>query len=72
MTSTLSSNSYELRDWFEDIEEASKQRLGLGISKWQVSPVTRGINFLGFHLAAPQARCASDQSSAQNERSSDT
>lgn len=46
----LSSNPYELRDWFEDIEEASKQRLGLGISKWQVSPVTRGINFLGFRI----------------------
>jgi len=31
-------------------DEASKQRLGLGISKWQVSPVTRGINFLGFRI----------------------
>lgn len=46
----LSSNPYELRDWFEDIREASSQQLGLGISKWQVSSVTRGINFLGFRI----------------------
>jgi len=46
----LSSNPYELHNWFEDIEEASKQRLDLSISKWQVSPVARGINFLGFRI----------------------
>lgn len=46
----LSSNPYELRDWFEDIRAASQDRLGLGISKWQVAPVARGINFLGFRI----------------------
>lgn len=46
----LSSNPYELRHWFEDIQEASSRRLGLGISRWQVSPVARGINFLGFRI----------------------
>jgi retron-type reverse transcriptase len=46
----LSSNPYELRDWFEDIRAASQDRLGLGISKWQVAPVSRGINFLGFRI----------------------
>jgi RNA-directed DNA polymerase len=46
----LSSNPYELRDWFEGVRCASHERLGLGISKWQVSPVTRGINFLGFRI----------------------
>lgn len=46
----LSSNPYELRGWFEQIEQASADRLGLRISKWQVSPVSRGINFLGFRI----------------------
>ena len=46
----LSSNPYELRDWFEDIQQFSAERLGLGISKWQVSPISRGINFLGFRI----------------------
>lgn len=46
----LSSNPYELRNWFEDIERESMDRLGMSISKWQVSPVSRGINFLGFRI----------------------
>lgn len=46
----LSSNPYELRAWFADIEEFSQRRLGLSISKWQVSPISRGINFLGFRI----------------------
>jgi retron-type reverse transcriptase len=46
----LSSNPYELRHWFESIEQASKEHLGLGISKWQVSPINQGINFLGFRI----------------------
>jgi retron-type reverse transcriptase len=46
----LSSNPYELRHWFEDIQAVSAERLGLGISKWQVSPVTHGINFLGYRI----------------------
>lgn len=46
----ISSNPYELRHWFEDIQTLSAQRLGLGISKWQVSPVSKGINFLGYRI----------------------
>lgn len=46
----LSSNPYELRNWFEDIEQFSVEKLGLRMSKWQISPVTRGINFLGYRI----------------------
>lgn len=46
----LSSNPYELREWYEKIEQTSKDRLGLGISKWQISPVNRGVNFLGYRI----------------------
>lgn len=46
----LSSNPYELRHWFSDIEAFSLERLGLRMSKWQISPVTRGINFLGYRI----------------------
>lgn len=46
----LSSNPYELRDWFEDIRELSARRLKLSISRWQVSPVGHGINFLGYRI----------------------
>jgi len=46
----LSANPYELREWFGRIESFSAQRLGLQISRWQVSPVAHGINFLGFRI----------------------
>lgn len=46
----LSSNPYELRGWFGEIEEFSRQRLNLSISKWQVSPISRGVNFLGYRI----------------------
>lgn len=46
----LSSNPYELRGWFHEIERASKERLNLKISKWQIAPVTKGINFLGYRI----------------------
>lgn len=46
----LSSNPYELRHWFESIKHESKERLGMGISKWQVSPISQGVNFLGFRI----------------------
>ena len=46
----LSSNPYELRDWFEDIKTLSAERLGLGISHWQVAPISQGINFLGYRI----------------------
>lgn len=46
----ISSNPYELRHWFEDIRSFSLESLEMRISKWQVSPVTRGINFLGYRI----------------------
>lgn len=46
----LSSNPYELRHWFEDIETFSLQRLGMRMSKWHIAPVQRGINFLGYRI----------------------
>lgn len=46
----LSSNPYELRGHFEEIQRFSNERMKLKISKWQVSPVSRGINFLGYRI----------------------
>jgi retron-type reverse transcriptase len=46
----LSSNPYELRHWFEDIEYFSLSRLGMRMSRWQVSSTNRGINFLGYRI----------------------
>lgn len=46
----LDSNPNQLRASFERIQEFSKDNLGMGISKWQVSPVTQGINFLGYRI----------------------
>ena len=46
----LSSNPYELRHWFEDIQSYSLDRLGMRISHWHVAPVQRGINFLGYRI----------------------
>lgn len=46
----LSSNPYELRHWFEDIKTLSADKLGLGISHWQVAPICTGINFLGYRI----------------------
>lgn len=46
----LSSNPYELRHWFEDIQALSADQLKLKISRWQVSPVGHGVNFLGYRI----------------------
>lgn len=46
----LSSNPYELRHWFEDIEAVSLEKLGMRMSKWSISPVQRGINFCGYRI----------------------
>lgn len=46
----LSSNPYELREWFGRIEAFSAQQLGLAVSRWQIAPVSHGINFLGFRI----------------------
>lgn len=46
----LGSNPYELRHQFEDIQAFSEQCMRLSISKWHVSPVNHGVNFLGFRI----------------------
>jgi RNA-directed DNA polymerase len=46
----LSNNPYELRHWFEDIEQASLEKMGMRMSKWSISPVQRGINFCGYRI----------------------
>lgn len=48
----LSSNPYDLRHWYEDIQAFSAERLKLTISRWQVAPTTHGINFLGYRIWA--------------------
>jgi retron-type reverse transcriptase len=34
----------------KSIKEFSIESMGMGLSKWQVSPVSRGINFLGYRI----------------------
>lgn len=46
----LSSNPYELRNWFEDIQEFSQTQMGMKMSHWHISPIQRGINFLGYRI----------------------
>lgn len=46
----LSNNQYELRGWFEEIQRFSLDQMSMKISKWQVSPVSQGINFLGYRI----------------------
>jgi RNA-directed DNA polymerase len=40
----------QLRESFQRVEAFSAERLKLRISKWQVAPVSRGINFLGYRI----------------------
>ena len=49
-TVALSRNPYELREWFERVRDLGRRRLGLEVSRWQVAPVARGINFLGYRI----------------------
>jgi len=46
----LDSDPDRLRVSFNKIQEFAKTDLGMGISKWQVSPVSQGINFLGYRI----------------------
>ncbi|WP_375782875.1 reverse transcriptase/maturase family protein [Bradyrhizobium sp. Pha-3] len=48
----LGTSSQHLRLVKQSIEEFSRDRLGLRFSKWQIAPVTRGINFLGYRIWA--------------------
>lgn len=48
----LGANSAHLAKVKIAIEEYSRDHLGLRFSKWQVAPVSRGINFLGYRIWA--------------------
>jgi RNA-directed DNA polymerase len=48
----LGTSSEHLRRVKASIEEFSRQRLGLRFSKWQIAPVSRGVNFLGYRIWA--------------------
>lgn len=46
----LDNDINRLRDSFLKINEYSINELGLRMSKWQVSPTSKGINFLGYRI----------------------
>ena len=48
----LGSGSARLQYVKESIEAFSRDSLGLTLSKWQISPASRGINFLGYRIWA--------------------
>ncbi len=46
----LGSDPLALHEIFDKIKTFSLKVLRMGISKWQVSPIGRGVNFLGFRI----------------------
>lgn len=40
----------QLRDVKAGIEQVAAERMGLRLSRWQVAPISRGINFLGYRI----------------------
>jgi RNA-directed DNA polymerase len=46
----LDSDPHRLKNSFERISEFGERDLGLRISKWQASPISRGVNFLGYRI----------------------
>lgn len=46
----LGNDLNNLRTSFDGLASFSEDRLKLRISKWQASPVTKGINFLGYRI----------------------
>ncbi|MEX3628270.1 MAG: reverse transcriptase domain-containing protein [Burkholderia sp.] len=46
----LGRDANELCDYFRRIEAMAADDLGLKISRWQVAPISRGINFLGYRI----------------------
>lgn len=46
----LGRTSDHLRAVKADIEQLSRQRLGLRFSKWSIQPIGRGINFVGYRI----------------------
>lgn len=48
----LGHDAAHLRRLKDEIERFSRERLFLRFSKWQVAPVSRGVNFLGYRIWA--------------------
>ena len=46
----LGDDENRLRDSFERLNEYSLDKLKLRIGKWQVSPTSKGVNFLGYRI----------------------
>lgn len=46
----LGDDKEELLDCFEKLNAFSAEKLDLRIGKWNISPTTRGINFLGYRI----------------------
>ncbi|WP_240905397.1 reverse transcriptase domain-containing protein [Bordetella hinzii] len=46
----LGNDPDELRQVYQRIEAMAADDLGLKISRWQVAPISRGINFLGYRI----------------------
>ncbi len=46
----LGRDSAHLRALKDEIERFAARELGLRFSKWQVAPVSRGVNFLGYRI----------------------
>lgn len=46
----LGNDPAQLHDIYQGIKTTAADRLGLRISRWQVAPVSKGINFLGYRI----------------------
>ena len=46
----LGNDPRQLHEWHNQIRDFSEQKMNLKISKWQVSCISRGINFLGYRI----------------------
>lgn len=46
----LSDDLQQLKDAYESISAFAAQRMDLRISKWQASPISQGVNFLGYRI----------------------
>lgn len=46
----LGNDQEQLMDHFLQLNDFSAQRMKLRIGKWQLAPVSRGVNFLGYRI----------------------
>lgn len=46
----LGDDAEELRDMKDRLEQFAEEKMGLRFSKWSVSSINRGINFLGYRI----------------------